>query len=109
MFTRTACFFKEKMKDGKTRIYRIPWDILSHNGSQFMVSPTPIRIESELSSTADDFLDLVHDADIKEIDPIVSFEFFASEADFYSKYETTFGYYTSNASKEFGYPLASNL
>jgi len=117
---RTMCFVKEPRKQrdgGGIRLKRIPWDLISVEGKGFLVSPVPIRMgdasDAKVQTAAyiKSLDDLLYNelSDVSEIDPIVGIAFFASEADFYAKFEGSFGMYNSDGaagavSAEFGYP-----
>jgi len=111
-FNRTALFVREEAnKDGRRRIKRIPWDLISFGDSGFLVSPMPVAPnmydETGTATVFSDVLDM--DADGAEaglIDEVVDLMFFDSETDFYSRFDGTFGYYTENDAEgaEFGYP-----
>jgi len=115
VFDRIALFRKEKPDEGKQRIKRIPWDLISIKGGGFMVSPMPIPAnmfgETSTSTTASEIYDMLDDDTYREIDEVIDIEFFESEAVFTSKFENVFGFWDEDnaQSKQFGYPCASGI
>ncbi len=116
IFDRTALFYREKADNGRTRIRRIPWDLIYAPGSKgLFVSPMPVSLNSlsEVTTSTvinDNVMDMLYeDADVGQIDDVVDILWFQSEADFISKFEGVFGFYNGNEtqSAEFGYPRAS--
>jgi len=103
-FERTIIFAKE---GGKLK--RIGWDLLSVEGMPFMASPMPVAAnmfgDTLTTTVSNDIEDMLYDENQNNlIDEVVKIEFFESEADFISRFEGAFGYYTSDPSGEFGYP-----
>lgn len=108
-FERTACFAKEKMSDGKFKITRIPWDLINY-GDNFFVSSIPMSEgfdgRTQTATYIPDVIDMLNDPGNQGlIDNVTKFEFFDSEADFTSRFDNVFGFYTSDSgqSREFGY------
>jgi hypothetical protein len=68
----------------------------------FCVSPIPLSGNFDKNEPVDMLSDPSNN---DEIDNVTKLEFFESEAAFYAKFESVFGFYTgdTNQSKEFGY------
>jgi hypothetical protein len=118
IFDRTALFCNEKRADGKSRIKRIPWDIISFSDDskapkstgQF-ISPMPFKHNAMADVTTTtiitDVVDMLYDDDDNNhIDEVTKIMYFESENDFIRRYEGVIGFYDGNESQseEFGYP-----
>jgi len=87
-------------------------------GCGFMVSPMPMQalladvtVASVAINPSANDIDMLADVNLDDsVDNVIDFEFFQSEQDFISKFENTFGFYsTDNQSGEFGYPMDSGV
>lgn len=123
VFSRTALFQKTKETEGVRSIKRIPWDLLAIDGFGFMVSPMPLQGNLFTDVTAASVtinpsannIDMLADDNLNDVtinvDNVIAFMYFDSEADFTQRFENTFGFYDSDTgqSGEFGYPMDSGL
>jgi hypothetical protein len=110
-FDRTALFVREPMADGKKRIRRLPWDLISAEGMPFMVSPVPVNVnfdtKAQTATFTPDIADMLSDPDAdNQIDNVTGMQFFSSESEFNSIFDGAFGFYItdSDQSTEFGFP-----
>ena len=94
---------------------QIPWELIAFGQEGFFCSPTPVNLgvfsEVGTSTTYLDINELFREeAEGNDfIDDIGMIEYVESEQLFYSKFGNTFGFYKTDPSLEFGYPIASGV
>ena len=113
MFNRTICLTREPLKNGKTAIRRIQWDLVEVDGyDEFFVSQIPVNVNGfELKVATAAYFPMLTDMLAEDlsnrniIDEVVKIEFFNSEEEFYNLYGNAFGSYkTDDPGSEFGFP-----